>query len=67
MALGPMTRKWLIVVIVAVVVLVVAGLIYIAFAYEGVRPEVGRGDSDQVSTIAPPAHSLPQPTRFHRG
>ncbi len=67
MSLGPMTRKWLIVAIVALVVLVIAALIYTAYAVQGVQPEVGRGDPDQVSANAPPSPSLPRPSRFRLG
>ena len=64
MAVGRMTRRWLVVIVVTILVVLVAVWLYTAYAAEEVEPEVG--DGPRVSAIAPPAPALPPPT-LHPG
>lgn len=52
MKLGPMTRKWLVTIIIAIIVALVAVWLYTAYAAEQVEPEVAE---DEVSLVPPPA------------
>jgi hypothetical protein len=41
MRLGPMTRRWLVTIVIAIVLVLIAVWLYTAFAAEEVEPEVG--------------------------
>ena len=66
MALGPMTRKWLIVILVAIGAILVGVWLYTAYAAEEVEPEVADDPVGVASASAPLAPPLPPPTLLQR-
>lgn len=49
MRLGPMTRKWLVTILIVLAVLVIGVLLYTAWAQEEVEPEVA--EDERVSMV----------------